>query len=80
MGKYDDISDQLVQYVSRITPAATVDGNENESVPNDALLITNNQRGEEKDKITDMKISENQPKVRQKVCVYIVPHSTCHRA
>ena len=72
MGKYDDISDQLAQYVSRSTLEATVDGTENDSVPDDSPSVTDDEGAEEKGLLSDMKTS-TEPKVGPKVykSVYI---------
>ena len=74
MGKYDDISDQLVQYVSRATAAASVNGTENELVPDDTPSVIDNQGEQEKEMTLNTGIS-NQPQVRLKVyTVFINPY------
>ena len=66
MGKYDDISDELSQYVSKHTAEAILDATENGPVLSDTLSVTGNQGGQGTEIISDMDV-QNKLKLADKV-------------
>ena len=58
MGKYNDISDQLPQYVSRSKTISSVDVTANQSIPGDGRSVTYNQGVEQKEKTSDININK----------------------